>query len=770
MTSSTQTVKQLKTYHRAYRRHRRILEASSSSLDPRQGQLESIDRLIRLIHRRLVPKDEQAPFETKQPEFSPPTEADEPTLRKGDKSLDGWVEYMQKLVNHHLGSGTVPEAGNFDQQTYKAVRRFQRAKKCQVDGIVGNQTWSALREAPREEVGTDGREPHAFVEHGAEARWATESNDFVEYDEPTDELKMTLFSVGDKAADSFQATLRITGANGVSNVTKHVLGAPTKHSSTSAGHAHTVRVPQIKATYGVGIHNVEAYLDAELGGDNWSGTVTIAGGGGGQLPEAVGSVVYSIIDAKKGNSVKATVTVDGNTIDGESDGVFVDVIPAGERLYKVSAPGYQSDSGTVSVPAGGEVELVVPLTRKRGGKGRGLGSVSYSITDAVTGESVIATVTVAGRSIDGESDGIFVEVIPSGKRSYQVTAPGYHPESGRIQVKAGKEVELSVELSRKASPPVAPTGTLAFQVTDSETGESVPEATVEAAGKSKETDSSGIALFEDLEAITHPYRVTHPFYEDGSGNAIVHQDARTPVEVQLNYLPESQAKFEFQVKDVETNDPIAGATVTFGSQTKTANSSGAAVFDLAMESGTHEYQATARGYDDVRDGLEVNSGSDGYVVSVLMMPSTTEETSTTTCYKPRKVPQFQAAPDGEELPTKQHLIPFEVLNASSEVCVTTRVVRPGKLYRVKTEAKINRSRANKVFRELGIDLTLIEAFFEGSITALELAKKIPKKLAFVVSIAEAMLDSKESITAEHHGDATSLTGKPVTYTVLYSPD
>lgn len=210
----------------------------------------------------------------REPDFAPPEEAKQPTLRKGDESSDGWVEYLQNLLNKYLGPGTVQVNGAFDDATLAAVERFQEETDCKVDGIVGNQTWSALRKGPREPIGTDQREPHTFVEEGAEARWATEKTDFVSYDESKDELRMIAFSVGDTPLESAFATVRITsGVTNRSQTSKVSLGPPAGPAPTGSGQIHEVVISDVVARFESGTHNIEAYLDEELGGDLWEGQV-----------------------------------------------------------------------------------------------------------------------------------------------------------------------------------------------------------------------------------------------------------------------------------------------------------------------------------------------------------------------------------------------------------------------------------------------------------------------------------------------------------------
>jgi peptidoglycan hydrolase-like protein with peptidoglycan-binding domain len=67
--------------------------------------------------------------------------ADEPLLRRGS---DGdWVSYMQGMLEAQ-GHSPGPIDGDFGPLTEAAVRAFQEANGCKVDGIVGPETWGAL--------------------------------------------------------------------------------------------------------------------------------------------------------------------------------------------------------------------------------------------------------------------------------------------------------------------------------------------------------------------------------------------------------------------------------------------------------------------------------------------------------------------------------------------------------------------------------------------------------------------------------------------------
>ena len=214
-----------------------------------------------------------------EPPFEPPVEARQPTLRKGDKSSDGWVEYAQLLLNFHL-KAKLKEDGDFGNATLAAVLKFQTQKRLQVDGTIGNQTWAALREGAPEKPSTDGRQPHTFVEHGQEARWLFESPRNNKYDQSRDLLKLAAESVGDTPLDkSAQATLRITAPGAKPKVVKVALSNPQPATGRVAS-THEVDVqnlrkqcPSVPADAPVTEYLVEAYLPQELGGDFYSGKV-----------------------------------------------------------------------------------------------------------------------------------------------------------------------------------------------------------------------------------------------------------------------------------------------------------------------------------------------------------------------------------------------------------------------------------------------------------------------------------------------------------------
>ena len=76
--------------------------------------------------------------------------AGEPTLRYGDESADGWVEFLQDLLVRsgwpcgRDGSDGID--GRFGPHMLDAVRAFQAHYGLRrQDGVVGHEMWSVLR-------------------------------------------------------------------------------------------------------------------------------------------------------------------------------------------------------------------------------------------------------------------------------------------------------------------------------------------------------------------------------------------------------------------------------------------------------------------------------------------------------------------------------------------------------------------------------------------------------------------------------------------------
>lgn len=154
-----------------------------------------------------------------------------PTLREGMESVDGWVEYLHDLLNGHFYGRDdfkfYKTDGKFDADTKRAVEQYQRDMGFtggEVDGIVGDMTWSALQGhttyAPE---GTDGYPAGSYVERGKELRFhPTEMGYANGMQNENDQLYFRVNIVGDVDVppEEVRPFVHIEGPNGTTEPTE----------------------------------------------------------------------------------------------------------------------------------------------------------------------------------------------------------------------------------------------------------------------------------------------------------------------------------------------------------------------------------------------------------------------------------------------------------------------------------------------------------------------------------------------------------------------
>ncbi len=97
------------------------------------------------VHPYSSVQDREASYEFETFEFEVPAPSSFPTLRKGSRN-SAVADLQRRLAA--AGYSDVAVDGIFGSRTDAAVRIFQRSRRLGVDGIVGPQTWSALRGTP----------------------------------------------------------------------------------------------------------------------------------------------------------------------------------------------------------------------------------------------------------------------------------------------------------------------------------------------------------------------------------------------------------------------------------------------------------------------------------------------------------------------------------------------------------------------------------------------------------------------------------------------
>jgi hypothetical protein len=118
----------------------------------------------------------------------------EPTLHYGDHSGDGWVTYAQGLLNE-LNAGPIESDGWFGDKTINAVYKFQQDQGLTVDGVIGDQTWAALRGDEPVDPHGDGHQ-HEQTDEGFHVVW-DQAHEQV-WDETNDRLSFNFVNVGNR--------------------------------------------------------------------------------------------------------------------------------------------------------------------------------------------------------------------------------------------------------------------------------------------------------------------------------------------------------------------------------------------------------------------------------------------------------------------------------------------------------------------------------------------------------------------------------------------
>jgi peptidoglycan hydrolase-like protein with peptidoglycan-binding domain len=138
--------------------------------------------------------------------------ANEPTLRPGDQSVDGWVEYLQTQLKLLGGSmigmpDSYQPTGVFDADTERYVLEFQRQRGVQADGVVGDETWNVLHgNVDNLDPHADGRQPHSYVEQTPRLEWENDGH----YDPATESYTYVAMNVGQAPITTATATVRVT--------------------------------------------------------------------------------------------------------------------------------------------------------------------------------------------------------------------------------------------------------------------------------------------------------------------------------------------------------------------------------------------------------------------------------------------------------------------------------------------------------------------------------------------------------------------------------
>ncbi|MEY6434142.1 carboxypeptidase regulatory-like domain-containing protein [Thioalkalicoccus limnaeus] len=324
------------------------------------------------------------------------------------------------------------------------------------------------------------------------------------------------------------------------------------------------------------------------------------------VPPAPGlaAIAGRVIDESTGEPLNGVMVTAGSdegfsvTVSTGDDGRFsLSALEPQSYILNYAAEGYGELVQSLSVEAGQFVDLGtvrLPAAPQ-------VAVISGRVSDAVTGLPVTAQIEISGDadvSVSSGEDGRYLVMVPPGEILIEVVAPGYHPTLATATVQAGQRVAFSPTLypadGQIPDGPVSVSGTLL----DADTGLPVEGASITLAGAAVATtsDGSGTFVLTDLEAGDIGLRVTHAGYQSVAVNLVA--VAGSDVDIGMLRLvpaPDPATSLHGRVYDLETGQPVAGATVTVGGLSSSTDEHGQ--YQIAgIDTLAFDVSATATGY------------------------------------------------------------------------------------------------------------------------------------------------------------------------------
>lgn len=228
-----------------------------------------------------------------------------------------------------------------------------------------------------------------------------------------------------------------------------------------------------------------------------------------EVTETVYSVIFNITDGT--NPVtNATVTFDGTSYSCNSNGIVtITNISDGSYSYTVSANGYNSENGTITVSGSNVTENIsLEITTVP----------EYFVTFSVSNNNnpiTGAIISFNGSTYLTSSEGKYtIENVTAGTYKYSVSATGFESESGTITVSESdvtEEVILEIATESDYS--------LTFNVSDGTNP--ISGAVIKFIDSTYTTSSDGKYIIENVKAGTYNYSVSATGFENMNGSVTV---------------------------------------------------------------------------------------------------------------------------------------------------------------------------------------------------------------------------------------------------------
>jgi hypothetical protein len=236
-------------------------------------------------------------------------------------------------------------------------------------------------------------------------------------------------------------------------------------------------------------------------------TVPVSVGAGASVTQNVAlqpnpaTISGTVLDASTNQPAPgATVTYSGGSANTDGSGLYTLRVTEGSYTLTASAPGYASQSASVTVGPAATLSQNFTLVPQPG-------SITGTVTDAVTGTPLSgATVTYSGGSATTSSAGQYAfSSVPEGSYTVSASAVNYAGQSQSASVKPGAAANANLALQPNP-------GAISGTVTSASTGLAIANATVSFVGGSAKTNASGQYTLGNVTEGTYSVTATSAGY------------------------------------------------------------------------------------------------------------------------------------------------------------------------------------------------------------------------------------------------------------------
>ncbi len=247
------------------------------------------------------------------------------------------------------------------------------------------------------------------------------------------------------------------------------------------------------------------------------------------------------------------------------------------------------------------------------------GTIAVAVMDEETRKPIPdATVAVPGanispKAVDPSTGFVKIDSVLAGQYTLQVSAPNYEAYAQAVIVQEGEISQQNVFL-KKIKEQVT-TGTIVGRVVDAETGQPIDNAVISfpqnAQIGSFNVEAAGTFKSEQIAAGTYTVQASAPGYQPGSQMITLKAGETQTVEIKLHKETPNVAVVTGRVYNADDNTNISGAYITLkgGSTVSPVTSDENGIYRIEnVPAGTYTIKATAAGYKDVSEVIQLQKG------------------------------------------------------------------------------------------------------------------------------------------------------------------